>query len=361
MTTGSLAFTTRIGETGAFLNNVVEGTPSCWAVGLFGSSRCLVAHNLIKAAGRGVAVGGEGNAERLVARVACYNAVWNNVLLGSNDPLITISPEGDITRGNQSDGNLLWRLKASATAGAAAEWPLFADTAAAETKAPLPVWQRRRRLDLASRVADPRVTLAGGRFSPASESPMASGGKRLSREVIEKLFRLKPMPTIGSDVVSASIKDHQPPSRAFLDKVTKLVAVADGQAVPVGPLPMAPRAAVSPLAVPNAGFEEPRIESDGGRGPLPAWRVEAGSPASAFVWRARGTGLWNWYPPDGNQVLVVTAGEPAPHAITLSLTLAAEQQPNTRYEVRLWAGQRISDGKLPWPRVRLRCVRTPRC
>jgi hypothetical protein len=338
-----------IGETGAFLNNVVEGSPSCWAVALAGCSRSLVAHNLIKAPGRGVSVGGEGSADGAVARVACYNAVWNNVLLGANDPLIAISPEGDITRGNQSDGNLLWRLTAPASASQAAEWPLFEYGAAAETKASLPVWQRRRRLDLASRVADPRVSMAGGRFWPAAESPMASGGKHLSREIIEKLFCVKPMPAIGSDVGSASIKEHLAPSRAFLDKVTELVAVADGQAVPVGPLPH--RATATPLAVPNGGFEQPRIETDGGSGSLPIWRIKAGSPAAAFVWRASGTGLWNWYPPDGNQVLVVTAGEPAPQPITLSLMLEAEQRPNTRYEVRLWAGQRINDGKLPWPRV----------
>jgi hypothetical protein len=139
-----------IGETGAFLNSVIEGHPHCCAVALNGSSRCLVAHNLIRAPERGIIVGWEGNIEGQAARVTCHNAVWNNLLLGGQYPLITISPERDIARGNRCDHNLLWRTDRPPEGPPESTWALFEDTYASESKATLNQWRERRSLDLAS-------------------------------------------------------------------------------------------------------------------------------------------------------------------------------------------------------------------
>jgi hypothetical protein len=339
-----------IGETGAFLSNVVEGHPNCCAVALNGSSRCLVAHNLIKAPERGIIVGWEGNVEGQVARVTCHNALWNNLLLGSDFPLITISPERDIACGNRSDHNLLWLPGKAPMGSPEAGWALFEDTYAAETKATLAQWRERRGLDLASRVADPQVTWTGGELLRPGGSVAPTGGKRLTREAVEEVFALKPMPKVGSEVVSASIADHRPPTRAFLDLVTALLHTPDAAAVPLGPLP--PREAVVERGIPlvNAGFEVPKLEGAGARGPVHgAWEACGAAGAVSLV-RVRDTGLWNWYPPDGDQVLALTASGTG-EATCVRTVLPGVLRPTTRYTLRLWVGQPLNQAALPWPQV----------
>jgi len=72
------------------------------------------------------------------------------------------------------------------------------------------------------------------------------------------------------------------------------------------------------------------------------------APEDALVWHANGTGLWNWYPPEGGNVLVLQGGG---ESAAVSQTLKAALQPNTRYELSVWAGQRMDQAKLPWPHV----------
>ncbi|MBM3500107.1 MAG: right-handed parallel beta-helix repeat-containing protein [Armatimonadetes bacterium] len=326
-----------IGETGAFINNLVEGGPHYSAIMLAGSSRTLVANNLVTSGARGITVAGESAAGDPVSRVNCHNAACNNVLLGRGQPLIGLSARGDLARGNASDHNLLWWLSGEGTG-------FFEAPGGPPTD--LGQWQRERGLDLASRVADPRIEVQNGRWRRLPNSPSASGGKRLTAADLRAFFALRPMPDIPSEEGSSSIKDHRPPTEAFLAKVAELLAVPEGKPMPLGPLPHDDGA--SELRIANADFEDPVLPPNGSAQTVPGWT--AGGGLQPLVWHAEGTGLWNWYMPSGNNALVLPPGEAD---VEVSQTLAGTLQPERCYRVSVWAGQRIDEAALPWPQVEL--------
>lgn len=343
-----------IGETGALLNNVVEGSPHCCAIALNGSSRCLVANNLVSATERGIVAGWEGNAEGQVARVTCYNAIVSNIVLGHSYPLISISPEREVATGNTSDHNLLWQRPPAPwqTPGSGG---YFESGLGDALSLDLAGWQALRRLDLASRVADPMVELANGQFRRSADSPSWSGGERLDLGRVREIFALRPMPAVQSDVGSASISDHKPASEAFLRKVSELLSVPEGQDMPVGPVPDPREGEVALLALSSPGFEVPRLEpgasSDGAAG----WHAEGGP---VRIWHARATGQWNWNPPSGDNVLVLAGGQS--EALAVSQALPAPMAAGVRYRLSAWFGQRVDQADSPWPKVTMRLLAGPR-
>jgi len=332
-----------IGETGAFISNVVEGGPHYCALALSGSSRTLVAHNVITTGARGILVGGEGRAEGQVGRVTCYDSVYNNLLLGRGQPLITISPESDLACANASDNNLLWQIAGPA------ETMAFSEDGGADGKPmDLDQWRAARKLDLASRVADPLVEVKNGRLRRLPDSASVSGGKRLSADDIRAIFALRPMPQIDLDTGSASIRDHRPVTEAFLRKVAELLAVPDGAPVPLGPLPHDDPTVSLPIE--NADFENPPLPTNGVSGAPPDWASVGNAAQGPVIWHAADTGLWNWYMPSGSNVLVLPPGG---DDVGISQELRATLQARTRYRLSVWAGQRIDESGLPWPRVEL--------
>lgn len=338
-----------IGETGVLLNSTAEGAPHCCAVALNGSSRTLVAHNAVAASERGIIVGWEGNVEGQTSRVTCYNAVYNNLLIGRGYPLLTISAETDIARGNLSDNNLYWRRDADARPPTA--WEHFEDSYSDNSPVPFGRWQEARGLDLASRTVDPKVEIEAGQVARAPDSPALSGGRRLTPDLVRTFFALKPMPEVTLDARSASIKDHRPPSEAFLGKVSELLRVPDDRDVPVGPLPGGAGAAAVSLHVVNASFEEPGSEVHSLWHRVVGWSETEDAPDGVAGWHAMGTGRWNWYPPHGNSVLVLQKPRMPTRVVSVSQVLAAVLQPNTRYRLSVWAGQRMDHALLSWPKV----------
>jgi hypothetical protein len=225
-----------IGETGAFINNVVEGIPNCCALALNGSSRTLLANNLVIGPERGIIVGWEGNVEGQTARVTCHNRAYNNIMVSlAGHPQLTVSPERDIATDNLSDCNFFWQRTPFDQPHHLASWPSTESGYGQATT--LAQWQQQRKLDLASRVIDPRVEIRDGRMVRLPGSPACSGGKRLTREILDEIFANKPMPPVTMSSVSTSIQDHKPPSAAFLEKVAELLAVPENQPMPIGPLP----------------------------------------------------------------------------------------------------------------------------
>ncbi len=332
-----------IGETGAFINNVAEGGPHCAAIGLNGSSRTLVANNLVTAGERGILVGWEGNIEGQVARVTCYNSVYNNVVIGREAPLLTISPESDIARGNRSDHNVLWRRPTAAEEADPATWQVCEDGYQPSRPLTLSEWHATRGLDGHSRVADPLLSQSAGAVSRDPASPTLSGGKRLSLEDLRQVFAVGPMPEIASEVGSASIKDHQPASEAFVRKVAELLTPADGQPMPIGPLD-APGTGQR-LAIANHSFEAITLAEKERVAGAPGWQAAGG----VETWRPMATGLWNWYPPDGENVLVLNApADPAGEALVRQ-ELTEPLHANTRYRLSVWAGQPMGSDNEPWP------------
>jgi hypothetical protein len=326
-----------IGETGAFVNNTVEGGPHYTGISLAGSSRTLVANNLVRSSALGITVGGEGEVDGKPSRVTCHNRVLNNVLLSYDQPALAISPESDLARGNASDHNLFWSGKPPPDPGFR-PFPEQTD---------LPTWQAQRKLDLASVIADPLIELANGRFTRLPGSPTTSGGQRLTEEALRALFAAQPMPEVVDETGSSSIREHRPPSEAFVRKVAKLLTPPPGQPMPLGPLSGDEQNRVS-LPIENADFDAVTLPANGTQSPVLGWAVK-GEPAPV-LWHASGTGLWNWYMPSGDNVLVLPPGE---GPLSVSQTLSTEMQPDTRYRLSLWAGQRIPDATLPWPKVEL--------
>jgi hypothetical protein len=325
-----------IGETGAFINNLAEGGPHYSAVPLAGSSRTLVAHNIVTSGARGITVGGESALGEPVSRVTCHNAVYNNVLLGRGQPMISVSAESDIVRSNVSDCNLLWWLSDEGTG--LFETPGGAALGLAE-------WQAARKLDANSRVMDPRVEVKNGRWARLPGSPSASGGKRLTAEDLRAFFAVKPMPEIPSESGSSSIRDPKPPTEAFLRKVTELLGVPEGEPVPIGPIAHDDGAATLPIA--NADFENPTLPANGTTDTVAGWTAEGTTP---LIWHAADTGLWNWYMPSGSNILVLPPGE---GDCSVSQELTETLRPDMRYRISVWAGQRIDQAALPWPRIAL--------
>lgn len=226
-----------IGETGAFINNVVEGYEHTGAIVTNGSSRTLVAHNLVVTRGRGIVVGAFGNAEGQGGRMHCHNGVFNNIVISrAGQPALTIIPEWAVSYGNESDNNILWRRLAPGSPGATTPWLPMQNGDDGETMS-LEKWQKTRKTDLATRIVDPRVTWRGANVTRLSNSPASSGGKRLTLDVLEKLFAVKPMPKLTAEVAAhTSIQESFPPSRAFLEKVAELLAVPEGRETPIGPI-----------------------------------------------------------------------------------------------------------------------------
>jgi hypothetical protein len=324
-----------IGETGAFINNLVEGGPHYTAIMLAGSSRTLVANNLVTTGAGGITVAGESIAGDPVSRVTCHNAVHNNVVLGRGQPVLTVSPEGDLARANASDHNLLWWVAGEGTG-------FFGAPGAALD---LTQWQTQRGFDLASTVADPLIEVRNGRWRRLPGSPTLTGGKRLSLDDLRALFAVRPMPDIPSEEGSSSIRDHRPPTEAFVRKVAELLALDEGRPMPIGPLPQDDGA--EELTIANGGFEAPALPVNGTAEPVPSWASTGGAP---LVWHAEGTGLWNWYMPSGDNVLVLPPGE---SDLEISQTLSETLRPSTRYRLSVWAGQKVNEAALPWPRVEL--------
>lgn len=71
------------------------------------------------------------------------------------------------------------------------------------------------------------------------------------------------------------------------------------------------------------------------------------------TWRPMATGLWNWYPPEGDSVVVLRASADAAGLATVEQELSADLQPGTRYRLSVWAGQPMGSDNEPWPRCRL--------
>jgi len=328
-----------IGETGAFINNLAEGGPHYGAVSLAGSSRTLVAHNLVTSGAKGIVVGGEGKADDQVSRVACYNRVTNNVLLGRGQPLISVSPESDMVRGNVSDCNLLWQF-----GGATEDLPLFEGGGPEGKPMSLQAWRALRQLDLSSRIVDSLIEVKNGRFARQAGSPTLAGGKALTMDDLRTTFELRPMPDIPSESGSSSIREHRPASEAFIRKVAELLAVSAGEPVPIGPIPHEDGAVTLPIA--NADFENPTLPANGTTDTVSGWTSEG----TTLIWHAADTGLWNWTMPSGRNVLVLPAGS---EDVGVSQTLGETLRPDMRYRLSVWAGQRINEEALPWPHVEL--------
>jgi hypothetical protein len=262
--------------------------------------------------------------------------VYNNVLLGRGQPMISVSAESDIVRSNVSDCNLLWWLSDEGTG--LFETPGGAALGLAE-------WQAARKLDANSRVMDPRVEVKNGRWARLPGSPSASGGKRLTAEDLRAFFAVKPMPEIPSESGSSSIRDPKPPTEAFLRKVTELLGVPEGEPVPIGPIAHDDGAATLPIA--NADFENPTLPANGTTDTVAGWTAEGTTP---LIWHAADTGLWNWYMPSGSNILVLPPGE---GDCSVSQELTETLRPDMRYRISVWAGQRIDQAALPWPRIAL--------
>jgi hypothetical protein len=159
------------------------------------------------------------------------------------------------------------------------------------------------------------------------------------------------MPAVESESGSSSIAEHLPASEAFLRKVAELLAVPKGAPVPVGSLPDLEGS--EPRPIEDAGFEAPRLDVNATSAPVPGWTVTGRGERPGFVWHAMGTGVWNWYPPSGDNVLALVPGAGATGEVSAEQTLRARLQPRTRYELSVWAGQRSDHAALPWPRVTL--------
>jgi len=333
-----------IGETGAFINNVVQAGPHVPGIGISGSSRTLVAHNYVEGSSGTVFVGGSGVVDGRTSRVACYNTVRNNVLVGLKAPVLNVALESDLTRGNTSDGNILW-LKGG-TAEDALTAPLFTTGAAEQPAMGLTAWQALGR-DASSRVIDPLAELRNGRLVVQPESPAHSGGLPLTVDDLRALFAVRDMPDIPEEAGSSSVRDHEPPSEAFLAKLAGLLRVEEGGEVPVGPLPDA-GGAVEQLAVSNAGFEEPDLGANAMSDTVPGWRVTGDADTRPAIWHAADTGLWNWYMPSGSNVLILPAGQ---QLLGVAQTLDRTLQPGTRYVLSVWVGRPVNQADLPWTHV----------
>jgi hypothetical protein len=178
---------------------------------------------------------------------------------------------------------------------------------------------------------------------------------------VRELFALRPMPEVGVDSGAASIRDHKPASEAFLRKVVELLATPARKPMPVGPLPDPLAGTARPVSLTNADFEQPKLGGNATSsaaipgGPVPGWTIEGGP---AHAWHANGTGVWNWYPPSGDNVLVIPASPDA--EVTVAQTASATLQPGRRYRLTAWFGQRVDQASLPWPRVTLSLFGGPR-
>ncbi|MBI2300885.1 MAG: right-handed parallel beta-helix repeat-containing protein [Armatimonadetes bacterium] len=342
---GTFGLYYEIGETGAFINNTIEGAPNCAAIALFGSSRTLVAQNLVVASERGILVGGEGKVDGKADRITCHNGVYNNVLVGTSYPLLRVTPDSDLAVGNASDYNMVWQTKPPAAPGGP-----FESIDRGPAGLSLETWEKERRLDRHSIVEDPLLIRSpvGRPLGYAEGTLVRSVGQNLSEEFLSGFFAAKPQPEIQSETGSSSVKDPQPPSAAFVAKVAELVYAARNREQ-IGPLPLPAAAAPVPIAVANGGFEAAQLALNAVAGDVPGWVEHEDGPAGARVWHANGTGLWNWYPPSGDNVLVLDG----PAAVSVEQALAARAEPGARYEVSVWAGQRIDQEKQPWPRVTL--------
>ncbi len=334
-----------IGETGAFISNIVEGSPHCCAIALSGSSRSLVANNLVIASERGIIVGGESDVDGQTARITCHNSVYNNIVVGHGSPLITLSPEKTIACGNRSDSNVLWQFGLEDPAAAA----LFEDGYGGEVLT-LKAWQERRGLDKASRVVDPGLDLWNLRMRGLPGAVLL-GGKRLDTALLGDAFAIKPMPPVEIDSVSASISDHRPATRIFMAKVAELLEVPAGEDMPFGPLPERGQPPWRNVPLKNPSFETPVLDDNATSLSVPGWEEIEPGTEGARAWNCQNTGLWNWYIPDGNNVLILQNVGTEAAKVGVSQTIGEELQPNTEYELSVWAGQRIDQAGLPWPRV----------
>lgn len=220
-----------IGETGAFINNVVEGSRTCAAIGVMGSSRTLVANNAVWARERGIFVNGESRDHEPASRLTFHNTVVNNVVRGGKLDVLTLTPDHNTAGGNTSDYNLLWAVDP--------------DTGQPNPKVfeggygrrDLTTWRQERNQDLATRVMDPLAAVISGRFLRRQASPTWAGGRRLGLAELRAIFAVRPMPEVAVEGGGASARDHRPASEAFLKKVAALLAVPPDQPMPVGPIP----------------------------------------------------------------------------------------------------------------------------
>ncbi|MBN1556299.1 MAG: right-handed parallel beta-helix repeat-containing protein [Phycisphaerae bacterium] len=226
-----------IGETGAFINNVVEAAPHCAGIITNGSSRCLIANNFVITPNRGIVIGAMGNAEGQGGRMNCYNRAYNNIIICKADlPAMSIIPDGPAAKDNVSDNNIYWRELPAGQTGAT-PWSAmqFGDGGRSLS---LDGWRKERGMDLLSRVVDPLVTYNGAAVTYLPNSPALSGGKRLTLSELEKLFAVRTMPKIKDKLEAwTSIQEYQPPGRAFLEKLAELLAVPADKTMPVGPIP----------------------------------------------------------------------------------------------------------------------------
>ena len=339
---GMMGIYYEIGETGAFINNVVEGNGFCAGLMFAGSSRSLMANNAISNYEAGIYLGGEGRADGKISRITCHDRAYNNLIVGRGRPMINLTSDSDMATDNLSDNNLLWQEGMTAAQMEADK--LFEG---GKGRLTLAEWRKTRGLDLATRLVDPGAHIDGKACTVTRRPGGASlsGGRRFDLAALRDIFAVRPMPTVESESGSSSIAQHQPASEAFVRKVAELLAVPRGKPVPIGPLPDPEGTVTVPVA--NADFEASHLDVNGTTSPVPGWTITGAGDRPGLVWHAGETPVWNWYCPSGVNVLALVANARAEQILPTKL------QPNTRYELSAWTGQRVDHEKLPWPKVAL--------